>query len=122
MKNFVIVALAIFLPAFLCSNANADQINWLNNSGGNWNDGANWSGAVVPGINDTAVITLAGNYTITVDINPTVDRIILGDGVAEPTLLFSSKTLTLSNGMLIDSLATIDIYFTTITGTGYILN
>jgi hypothetical protein len=39
--------------------------DWINPSGGNFNDGSNWSGGIVPGPMDTANFNLAATYTVT---------------------------------------------------------
>lgn len=43
----------------------AADITWTNAAGGNWNQGSNWSGGLVPGVNDRAVF----NSSVTVTMN-----------------------------------------------------
>jgi gliding motility-associated-like protein len=55
-------------------------------AGGNWNATASWTGGVIPGANDSAVIS---NGNITVNVNETVGSITIATG----------KTLTIGNGI-----------------------
>ena len=41
---------------------------WSNVNGGNWSDDGNWTPAGVPGPADTALIVLAGQYAIGLDV------------------------------------------------------
>jgi fibronectin-binding autotransporter adhesin len=41
-------------------------LNWTNPSGGNWDQASNWSGGVVPGSGDDAVINTSAAATITI--------------------------------------------------------
>jgi hypothetical protein len=43
----------------------ANIVRWINPSGGQWTTAANWSPARVPTSSDTAIVDLAGTYTIT---------------------------------------------------------
>lgn len=62
----------------LCAAAfvRADSIAWKNPVSGIWSAGPNWVGELVPGMDDTAVISAqdvnAPDYTVTLDINTTV--------------------------------------------------
>ena len=40
-------------------------ISWASAVSGNWNDATKWTGGVVPGAADDAVISVAGTYTVT---------------------------------------------------------
>ena len=66
----------------------AADIQWVNNAGGNWADPGNWSPAQVPAVDDRALITLAGTYTVTISSNdvPTVDGITIGGAPGQQTL------------------------------------
>ena len=75
MKNSYIKYISLFIISlvfFICffaGNAYSAEIKWVNPSGGNWSNPANWSTGSVPGTNDDAVIDLPGFYTVTADIN-----------------------------------------------------
>jgi len=56
----------------------AATLTWTNTLGGNWSVAANWSPHAVPGAADTANITTAGTYTVTLDANATVTALTLG--------------------------------------------
>ncbi|MGD0253642.1 MAG: hypothetical protein ABSC01_13210, partial [Verrucomicrobiota bacterium] len=71
--------LAVLLASLLLGGAGqAAQIVWTNTSGGNWNNTNNWSPNQVPSTNDTAVITVAGTYSVTLNVSPTVAGLDLG--------------------------------------------
>jgi hypothetical protein len=65
---------------------------WINTAGGSWFDSTNWDPPQVPGPLDTALITLPGEYTVTINGgNAHIGRLILGSG-----LLADTTTQTLS--------------------------
>jgi len=73
-------------------------INWTNVLGGNWSAPANWSPNRVPGPTNTAVITIDGTYTVTINSAQAASNVILGatNATGRPTLnLASGGTLTL---------------------------
>ncbi|HEY4304727.1 MAG TPA: hypothetical protein VGM82_09680 [Gemmatimonadaceae bacterium] len=75
---------------------------WMNASGGNWSDPANWSLRRAPIAGDSVAITLGGAYSVALDVNPSVEGIILGDGnLSRPTLTISSRTLTVDRSFAI---------------------
>ena len=41
-------------------------ISWISTVGGDWSDGSNWQGGVVPGVTDDAVIEVSTAETITI--------------------------------------------------------
>jgi hypothetical protein len=75
--------IAIFSAAAVAVGA---QVSWINASGGAWSAGANWSTGVTPGPADTAVITLAGTYTVTLDVSPTIAGLTLGGATGTQSL------------------------------------
>ena len=69
----------VLLLAFLCPlAAKAVPIAWNNAAGGNWNTAGNWNPAQVPTSADDVSITLAGTYTVTVDVNAAANSLTLG--------------------------------------------
>ncbi|HET9707039.1 MAG TPA: hypothetical protein VFP39_01915 [Gemmatimonadales bacterium] len=54
---------------------------WINPSGGNWGNAANWSPARVPGVSDTASIVLPGSYVVNLDVNAHVAFLAVGDTI-----------------------------------------
>ncbi|PYJ02046.1 MAG: hypothetical protein DME25_16995, partial [Verrucomicrobia bacterium] len=97
------VALALLFAPLAPSPA--ATITWTNVLSGGWNTAANWSPNTVPGAGDTAVITNTGNYTVTLDISPTVTGLILGasSGVTTQTLAMNGQTFTLNGPCTINS-------------------
>src|SRR5579872_5843957 len=75
-------------------SARAAVYNWINTSGGNWSAAANWSPSQVPGPADTAVITAAGNYTVSLDINAAVAGLTLGTSGGGTVQTFSAGNQT----------------------------
>jgi len=59
---------------------------WINPAGGDWHTAANWNEGVVPGPADTARITLAGNYTVTISRNAEAGKLYVGGTGSTPTL------------------------------------
>ncbi|KAB2662816.1 MAG: hypothetical protein DVB31_11195 [Verrucomicrobia bacterium] len=62
--------------ALAACGLHADTIAWKTAASGNWNDATKWSSGTVPGSTDTAVITNAGNYTVTVNVPSTVSGLL----------------------------------------------
>jgi hypothetical protein len=93
-SRFAAVAL---LALVLAPSAHAIDYAWNNAGGGNWNVATNWTPNGVPNSNaDTATITAAGTYAVTIDGNFTVRTVTLGGATGTQTLsLPSTRTLTL---------------------------
>jgi hypothetical protein len=70
----------------------AAGIAWNNPSGGNWSVAGNWSPARVPAKGDTVFITLAGTYTVTLDVNDTVAFLTVGGATGAQTLVANGRT------------------------------
>jgi hypothetical protein len=81
---------------FAASPAHSATITWTNTSGGFWSTANNWSPHFVPGGGDTAVITAAGTYTVTVDTTVSVSAINLG-GTGQQTLTNNSQMITIGS-------------------------
>jgi len=85
-------------------------VYWINPAGGLWSAPANWSTRRVPTATDHAIITLGGNYTVTVDKSDTVNSLTLGAGSGVQTLWIKGNgsgghvTLTVNNDILNSSL------------------
>ncbi|MGA3269239.1 MAG: hypothetical protein ABSE16_20780, partial [Verrucomicrobiota bacterium] len=98
--------LVVLLAGMLLSGPlQAAQIVWTNTSGGNWNNTDNWSPNQVPSTNDTAVITVAGTYSVTLDVSPTVAGLDLGasTGGTSQILVWAGFTLTVNGPIQVSS-------------------
>jgi len=97
-----------------------DTVFWKAATSGNWNTAANWLGDQVPGMDDTAVIDAAGaDYTVTLDVNPTVAGFTLNS--ANATFTSSGRTFTV-NGSATLSAGDVVSLNTTWAGTGTLTN
>lgn len=103
----------LIIPLVAALNARADLINWTNTAGGNWNVAANWSPSQVPSTNDTALITNAGNYTVTLNTDPTIAGLILGGISGTQTLATSGNTLTLNGEGTVNANGSLNLSGTT---------
>ncbi|HEY7091076.1 MAG TPA: hypothetical protein VH518_23465 [Tepidisphaeraceae bacterium] len=90
----------ILALAVVCGTASPlYAVNWANTSGGTFNTSANWSGPFPPGTNDDAGFNLnTAGYTVTFDISPTNQRVIVGTDKVTFALAAHTYTLTQSLG------------------------
>ncbi len=81
-------------PAFANSRNGRADATWTNTAGGNWNVATNWDVGDVPDVlGESAVVPADGfTYTITLDIDPTIDYYQCYNPNA--TLALSNRTLT----------------------------
>ncbi|HYG25182.1 MAG TPA: immunoglobulin domain-containing protein [Verrucomicrobiae bacterium] len=71
-------------------------INWTNTLGGNWSVAANWLPNRVPGPTNTASISAAGTYSVTIDGNIAVSNLLVGSYTGTQTVhLAAGRTLSL---------------------------
>jgi YVTN family beta-propeller protein len=100
-------ASAIFTAAL----AVGAQVSWVSPAGGTWSTGANWSTGVPPGPLDTAVIALAGTYTVTLDVSPTVAGLTLGgtSGAQSLDVTGPLQTLTVTSDGVIGPSGRLDL-------------
>ena len=92
--------------------SSAQTFTWNNTSGGNWNVAGNWSGGVVPGAGQEAVIDLAGTYTVSLTDNRSIAAVTVnqsnatleqtaGDLTASGLFTLSAGTLHLTGGRIL---------------------
>jgi len=117
-KVLTVFSLFLLITTSIASTAFGAQISWSNASGGNWSTGSNWTGGIVPGATDTALIMLAGTYTVTLDANTTVAGITLGGSSGRRTFALTSKTLTVNGPFNINANGKVYVSSSTITGLG----
>src|SRR6266568_3052059 len=112
--KFALTALVLSL-----ASARAAQITWTNTAGGNWNSALNWSPNQVPGASDTAVITNAAAYTVTLDVSPTVGGLTLGatGGSTTQTFLMNGQTFTLNGPCTVNSRGSFTVDSGSLSGT-----
>ena len=72
-----------------------DTVFWKAATSGDWNTAANWVGDRVPGPDDTAIVDAAGaDYTVTLDVSPTIAGFTLNSASAAFTA--SGRTFTVN--------------------------
>jgi hypothetical protein len=92
-------AAVMLVPLALSSKA--DIIQWTNTSGGWWSVAANWSPNQVPSTNDTAIITNAGTYTVSLLGPAAVSGLAVGGDNGTQTLSTAEQVLQLGgNGSI----------------------
>ncbi len=92
--------------------------SWNNAAGGNWSVTTNWSPNGVPAATDDAVITLAGTYTVTLNVSSQVASLTVGGSSGTQTLSMSANTLTLDGASTINSFGALTENGGTIAGAG----
>ena len=102
-RIFSALIMSLFFLARL--TVHASICNWTNTAGGNWSNANNWSPNQVPGAADTAVITNAGNYSVILDVSPTVAGVVLGAGSGGTTQNFftGGQTITVNGQIQVNS-------------------
>ncbi len=79
--------------------------SWVNASGGSWSVPANWSQGRIPIATDTVAITLAGTYTVSMDVDVAATRLILGGASGVQTITGANRVVTVPGGVEIGSAA-----------------
>lgn len=113
-----------FIMLFSIVQFSAAQMNynWVGGTDDNWNEANNWSPAAVPGMNDTAIISLEGDYSVILDVDATVAKIVLGGASGTQTFTLSGRTLTMNGDIEVGANGVLSVANSTISGTGSILN
>ena len=75
----------------------AIDVHWINAAGGAWSVGSNWSSGAAPMADQNALIDLAGTYTVTLDVNPSVHSVVLGAASGIQSLTASGRTLSVAS-------------------------
>jgi hypothetical protein len=81
---------------FIAGPAEAANVNWAAAVSGDWSDSTNWSPMQVPTGDDVALINLAGTYTVDVDQDAQVGRIVFGNNTGTQTLRVDGTHLQLN--------------------------
>jgi hypothetical protein len=98
-------------------------IAWANPSGGNWSTPANWNLNRVPEPSDIVDISIAGTFTVTLDVSPTVAGLEIGTGATgTKTLQVSNRTLTLNGDIIVGPNGALNAANSTIAGVGTLNN
>jgi len=97
IRNYWIAGL---LAVLTVANSRGATISWTNTSGGLWSAPANWSTHTVPGTSDSALITVAGTYAVTVDTSVTVFGLTLGGASGQQTLTNNNQTMAITNTLV----------------------
>jgi hypothetical protein len=106
MKTLILSPLLMIAGSFLSPAA---LITWTNSSGGLWSVPANWSPASVPSVNDDALIAAAGSYTVTQDMNLTLNSLALGGSEGQQVLRNAGLSLAVNNHSVIHSNALLSV-------------
>jgi hypothetical protein len=96
MKTRVLLVVISLLFALGTDTVRSATVTWTNTSGGNWSNTNNWSPNQAPGAADTAVIAVGGNYSVSLDVSPTVAGLVLGGSSAGTTQSFFTAGQTLA--------------------------
>jgi hypothetical protein len=70
-------------------------ISWIGGTGSSFNTAADWSTDTVPGVGDTALINLAGSYTVNSNQSNTIASLAI---ISTATLDSTSGTFSITNG------------------------
>ncbi|MFN7965043.1 MAG: hypothetical protein U0V87_05075 [Acidobacteriota bacterium] len=92
--------------------------SWNSTASGNWGDATKWTPSGVPTATDDVVITLAGTYTVTLNVSSQVASLTLGGSSGTQTLSMSANTLTLDGASSVTSFGALTQNGGTIAGAG----
>ncbi len=95
-RRWMLPQLAATLLLLPTSPVRAAIVSWTNTAGGNWSVPANWSTGALPREDDEVLITAAGNYTVTLNVNATIGGLRLGAPSGTQTLAIVNRVLTLN--------------------------
>ncbi|NOS70645.1 MAG: hypothetical protein HOP33_12035 [Verrucomicrobia bacterium] len=100
-KSPLIISLLLFSLLVTACVAPAAVITWTNTSGGLWSVATNWSPNTLPTAADDVVLTAVGDYTVTLDVHPTVASLTLGGSSGTQTLTNAGYNLTFNGASVI---------------------
>lgn len=87
----------LLLALLAAADLHGATITWTNTSGGIWSAPANWDAHAVPGASDTAAITVAGTYTVTVDTTVGIHGLIIGGASGQQTFSNGGQIVGITN-------------------------
>ena len=94
LKRFLCV---VALPCLASLVSHAETVTWTDTAGGTWSTPANWSPNKVPVAADTAQVTNAGTYLVTLDSAAAVTHLQVGAASGTQTFrLTPAGSLTVS--------------------------
>ncbi len=76
--------------------AEAATVTWKSAVSGNWSDGTKWSTGAPPAAGDTAIIDVAGTYTVTVNTTATVAGLTVNAATGRATVAVSGGVLAIN--------------------------
>jgi len=85
--------------------AAATTRHWIAATNSSWETDANWSGGLVPGARDTAVIDQAGTYVVVISSAVSVGKVVVGGASGQHALhvMGGAGTLTVSDSVRVTS-------------------
>ena len=101
---FILALISLSVPAY------SAHVSWMNPSGGNWNNGANWSTGTVPVAGDIVHIDYTGTYAVVLDMNATIGGLVLGNTFGDmQKLVCTSWELTVNGSVTIEEYGYLDL-------------
>jgi len=97
MKKIAIIMLCLLITGL----SSATTITWINAAGGDYTNGANWTGGVAPGPNDVASFSLTNALSINVTAPAVTNNAIWYDETTNSTINLNGNTFVLSGGDLV---------------------
>ncbi len=85
----------LFLP-ILCAQT---TFTW-NGDSGNWSETTNWTPNGVPASTDDVLITAEGTYSVTMDVDVSINNLTIGGSTGIQTLTLSDRILTIASGIM----------------------
>src|SRR5688572_6583583 len=114
------VALAVAGALAPAAVARAVNIPWTNAAGGNFGLATNWNSGAgpVPGVNDTAQFNIANTYTVTLNVDPSVQTVQVGGSNVTFANSVGGRTVTTSGNLNVNSGSFVLSAATPVTWTG----
>ncbi len=107
----------LFLP-ILCAQT---TFTW-NGDSGNWSETTNWTPNGVPASTDDVLITAEGTYSVTMDVDVSINNLTIGGSTGIQTLTLSDRILTIAGEAIVNSTGALSITSSTIAGSGTLSN
>jgi len=92
-RNLLDACLSVGLPA---PSQSGPAITWTRSGGGNWSDATAWSLARAPLPGDTVYLTQGVDYTVMLDVDASVAKVVIGGTSDVINLALGSRTLTIT--------------------------